>query len=88
MGRRTIIFYGPVAIRTSAGIRGWQGGSRRGDTPSRCRITRASTSNRSPRSCRRCSTGHSFDEDTVLVGHFGGAALLLALLQHLDVRIH
>ena len=30
---------------------------------------------------------HAFDEDTVLVGHSGGAALLLALLQHLDVAV-
>ncbi|MBL6280545.1 alpha/beta hydrolase, partial [Micromonospora fiedleri] len=27
----------------------------------------------------------TFDEDTVLVGHSGGPALLLALLQHLEV---
>ena len=27
---------------------------------------------------------HEFDEETVLVGHSGGAALLLALLEHLD----
>ncbi|WP_328375464.1 alpha/beta hydrolase [Micromonospora zamorensis] len=31
--------------------------------------------------------GHSFDEDTVLVGHSGGAALLLALLEHVDVTV-
>jgi serine hydrolase len=30
---------------------------------------------------------HTFDEDTVLVGHSGGAALLLALLQHIDVTV-
>jgi predicted alpha/beta hydrolase family esterase len=30
---------------------------------------------------------HSFDADTVLVGHSGGAALLLALLEHLDVTV-
>jgi hypothetical protein len=30
---------------------------------------------------------HTFDEDTVLVGHSGGAALLLALLEHLDVTV-
>jgi predicted alpha/beta hydrolase family esterase len=30
---------------------------------------------------------HHFDEDTVLVGHSGGAALLLALLEHLDVTV-
>jgi predicted alpha/beta hydrolase family esterase len=30
---------------------------------------------------------HRFDEDTVLVGHSGGAALLLALLEHLDVTV-
>ena len=30
---------------------------------------------------------HTFSEDTVLVGHSGGAALLLALLQHLDVTV-
>ncbi|GAA5189799.1 hypothetical protein GCM10023322_43320 [Rugosimonospora acidiphila] len=30
---------------------------------------------------------HSFDEDTVLVGHSGGAAMLLALLEHLDVTV-
>ncbi|WP_127501511.1 RBBP9/YdeN family alpha/beta hydrolase [Actinoplanes solisilvae] len=28
---------------------------------------------------------HHFDEDTVLVGHSGGAALLLALLEHVRV---
>jgi predicted alpha/beta hydrolase family esterase len=28
-----------------------------------------------------------FDTDTVLVGHSGGAALLLAVLEHLDVRV-
>jgi predicted alpha/beta hydrolase family esterase len=30
---------------------------------------------------------HTFDDDTVLVGHSGGAALLLALLQHIDVAV-
>ncbi|MDG4773373.1 alpha/beta fold hydrolase [Solwaraspora sp. WMMD792] len=30
---------------------------------------------------------HSFDEETVLVGHSGGAALLLAILQHIDVTV-
>jgi uncharacterized protein len=30
---------------------------------------------------------HTFDEDTVLVGHSGGAALLLAVLEHLDVTV-
>jgi predicted alpha/beta hydrolase family esterase len=30
---------------------------------------------------------HRFDEQTVLVGHSGGAALLLALLEHLDVTV-
>lgn len=30
---------------------------------------------------------HTFTEDTVLVGHSGGAALLLALLEHLDVTV-
>src|SRR5262249_37297346 len=30
---------------------------------------------------------HTFDADTVLVGHSGGAAFLLALLEHLDVRV-
>ncbi|WP_410808972.1 RBBP9/YdeN family alpha/beta hydrolase [Micromonospora sp. 067-2] len=30
---------------------------------------------------------HTFDEDTVLVGHSGGAALLLALLEHVDVTV-
>ncbi|MDR7381586.1 alpha/beta fold hydrolase [Promicromonospora iranensis] len=30
---------------------------------------------------------HTFTEDTVLVGHSGGAALLLALLEHLEVTV-
>ncbi|GAA4413581.1 hypothetical protein GCM10023168_36550 [Fodinibacter luteus] len=30
---------------------------------------------------------HSFDANTVLVGHSGGAALLLALLEHIDTRV-
>ncbi|MFI1994441.1 RBBP9/YdeN family alpha/beta hydrolase [Actinoplanes sp. NPDC020271] len=30
---------------------------------------------------------HRFDENTVLVGHSGGAALLLAVLEHLDVTV-
>ena len=30
---------------------------------------------------------HDFDEHTVLVGHSGGAALLLAILEHLDVTV-
>ena len=30
---------------------------------------------------------HTFDEHTVLVGHSGGAALLLAVLQHIDVTV-
>lgn len=29
----------------------------------------------------------SFDEDTVLVGHSGGAALLLAVLEHIEVTV-
>jgi uncharacterized protein len=31
--------------------------------------------------------GHAIDEHTVLVGHSGGAALLLAVLQHIDVTV-
>ncbi|MEU4473246.1 alpha/beta hydrolase [Micromonospora sp. NPDC023888] len=31
--------------------------------------------------------GHRYDDDTVLVGHSGGAALLLALLEHLDTTV-
>lgn len=31
--------------------------------------------------------GHSFDEDTVLVGHSGGAALLLAVLEQVNVTV-
>jgi uncharacterized protein len=31
--------------------------------------------------------GHTFDPDTVLVGHSGGAALLLAVLEHVDVAV-
>lgn len=31
--------------------------------------------------------GRTFDDETVLVGHSGGAALLLALLQQLEVRV-
>jgi uncharacterized protein len=30
---------------------------------------------------------HVFDEATVLVGHSGGAALLLALLEHIETRV-
>ncbi len=30
---------------------------------------------------------HTFDEDTVLVGHSGGAALLLAVLEHIEARV-
>ena len=30
--------------------------------------------------------GHTFDQDTVLVGHSGGAALLLALLERLEAK--
>ncbi len=30
---------------------------------------------------------HSFDEHTVLVGHSGGAALILAVLEHIDVTV-
>ncbi|MFD2078459.1 hypothetical protein SAMN05421678_106148 [Actinopolymorpha cephalotaxi] len=30
---------------------------------------------------------HTFDEHTVLVGHSGGAALLLAILEHIDVPV-
>ena len=30
---------------------------------------------------------HTFDEDTVLVGHSGGAALLLAILEHINTRV-
>ncbi|GAA5202731.1 RBBP9/YdeN family alpha/beta hydrolase [Microbacterium jejuense] len=31
--------------------------------------------------------GHTFDAETVLVGHSGGAALLLALLEHLQAPV-
>lgn len=31
--------------------------------------------------------GFTFDDDTVLVGHSGGAALLLAVLQHVEVTV-
>ena len=31
--------------------------------------------------------GHAFDADTVLVGHSGGAALLLAVLEHLQTPV-
>ncbi|TDQ00381.1 RBBP9/YdeN family alpha/beta hydrolase [Labedaea rhizosphaerae] len=30
---------------------------------------------------------HTFDADTVLIGHSGGAALLLAVLQHIDTAV-
>jgi hypothetical protein len=30
---------------------------------------------------------HHFDEQTVLVGHSGGAALLLAVLEHIDTTV-
>jgi len=30
---------------------------------------------------------HDFDENSVLIGHSGGAALLLALLEHIDVTV-
>lgn len=30
---------------------------------------------------------HTFDEDTVLVGHSGGAALLLAILERIETRV-
>ncbi len=30
---------------------------------------------------------HTFDAHTVLVGHSGGAALLLAILEHIDTRV-
>jgi uncharacterized protein len=30
---------------------------------------------------------HTFDEHTVLVGHSGGAALLLAILEHIDATV-
>jgi uncharacterized protein len=32
-------------------------------------------------------TNHDFDEHAVLVGHSGGAALLLAVLQHIDATV-
>jgi uncharacterized protein len=32
-------------------------------------------------------SAHSLDADTVLVGHSGGAAFLLALLEHIDVQV-
>lgn len=35
----------------------------------------------------RVLVSHHFDEQTVLVGHSGGAALLLALLEHLDTTV-
>lgn len=35
----------------------------------------------------RVLAAHTFDADTVLIGHSGGAALLLALLEHLDAPV-
>lgn len=35
----------------------------------------------------KVQAGHTFDEDTVLVGHSGGAALLLAILEHIDTPV-
>ena len=35
----------------------------------------------------RVLANHSFDEQTVLVGHSGGAALLLAVLEHIEVTV-
>jgi len=35
----------------------------------------------------RVLAGHHFDAETVLVGHSGGAALLLAVLEHIDVTV-
>lgn len=35
----------------------------------------------------RVLANHTFDADTVLVGHSGGAALLLAILEHIDTRV-
>ena len=31
--------------------------------------------------------GHTFDDDTVLIGHSGGAALILAVLEHIDATV-
>ncbi|WP_091122233.1 RBBP9/YdeN family alpha/beta hydrolase [Nocardioides terrae] len=35
----------------------------------------------------RALEAHAYDEDTVVVGHSGGAALILALLERLDVTV-
>jgi uncharacterized protein len=35
----------------------------------------------------RVLANHSFDANTVLVGHSGGAALLLAILEHIDTTV-
>ncbi len=32
-------------------------------------------------------SNHSFDQNSVLVGHSGGAALLLSILEHIDVKV-
>lgn len=35
----------------------------------------------------KVSANHAFDENTVLIGHSGGAALLLAILEHIEPRV-
>lgn len=36
---------------------------------------------------RQVLANHAFDADTVLIGHSGGAALLLGLLEHIEVTV-
>ena len=55
--------------------------------PSRSRTTPASTPTRSTAFLPTVLASHAFHEETTLVGHSGGAALLLAILEHIDTRI-
>ncbi len=55
----------------------------------RCEVPHYPGLNRDPLDAflPRVLAEHSFDAETVLVGHSGGAALLLSVLEHVDARV-
>ncbi len=76
-----------MATPTTAGTAGWERGWRLAATPSSFPTTPGLNRDPIEQFLPLVLANHTFDEGTVLVGHSGGAALLLALLEHIEAPV-
>ncbi len=88
MSKRAIIFHGTGGHPDALGWYRWLGG-RLAERGYAVELPHYPGMNVEPVAALlpKVLAAHTFDEDTVLVGHSGGAAFLLALLEHLDVEV-